>query len=223
MQHPANEHLLLLGATGGTGQALIQAALQRGYTLTALVRNVEKATALHPASDQLEYVEGDALNAADINKALIKPPVAVISSLGIYHALPGNDQLTVATVNVMEAMHASGISRFICISSLGVGDSRGQGNLMVKLIQKTTLRHTLADKEQQEEMIRSSGLDWTIIRPSRLMNGNGPDKFIYWNDQNPASKLIWSINRSDLAGFTLDCLDEPDSIGKAINITGCAG
>ena len=57
------------------------------------------------------------------------------------------------------------------------------------MIQKTALRFTLADKELQEQAIRDSGLDWTIIRPSRLVNDEGPAHLYQWSGRQPQAKL----------------------------------
>jgi uncharacterized protein YbjT (DUF2867 family) len=223
MTNTTHKELLIFGATGGTGQALVHAALERDYNVTAFVRDSDRAKQLFknsPAS--LNFVSGDAMNAAHVAKAFERNVDAVISSLGIYHAKPANDELTHATENILTAMSAANTNRFICISSLGVGESRGQGSLMVKLIQKLSLRHTLVDKEKQEALIKSCGLAWTLIRPSRLMNGNGPANYCTWIGPAPDKKLTWSINRSDLANLTLDSLENDTSVEQAINTTGCS-
>ena len=89
-----------------------------------------------------------------------------------------------------------------------------------RLIQKTGLRYTLADKEKQEALIRGSGLDWTFVRPTRLMDGSGPDRYHTWTGEAPAMKLQWSINRADVAELLLDSLEDDTSIGQAITVTG---
>lgn len=218
----SSKKIIVFGATGGTGQAIVNEAIKRSYSVTVFVRDLTKARLLFPAADsRLNFVAGDALNAAEVAKEFSPHTDAVISALGIFQAKAGHDDLTRATDNILQAMKTANTSRFVCVSSLGVGESRGQGNLIVKFIQKLSLRHTLADKEQQETLIRSSGLAWTLIRPSRLMNGNGPDNYVDWVGPAPDKKLIWSINRSDVAHLVLDCLENDTSIEQAINVTGC--
>jgi len=220
----ASKDLLIFGATGGTGQAIVHAALERGYGVTAFVRDIKHAKhVFNGLCSQLTFTEGDALNPKDVNHAIGKGKGlhAVISSLGIYHALPGDDELTHATTNILSAIPPAGISRFICISSLGVGSSRNTGDMATRLMQKTALRFALADKEKQEIAICDSGLAWTLIRPSRLMDGNGPPVSHTWSGNVPDKKLLWSVNRAQVAEFTLDCLEDDTSIQQAINITGC--
>jgi uncharacterized protein YbjT (DUF2867 family) len=214
--------LLILGATGGTGKALIEAAIERGYHVTAFVRDVQHAKHLfNNLISRMTFFEGDALNPDDIQHAIGKGPHAVISALGIYHRRPGHDELTQATVNALNSLNDVTTRRFVCVSSIGIGESAGQGDLITRIIQKTSLRHTLPDKETQEQAIRATDLDWTIIRPSRLMNGNGPEHFTTWTGPQPNRKLIWQINRADVAAVALDCLENDASINQAINVTGC--
>jgi uncharacterized protein YbjT (DUF2867 family) len=171
----------------------------------------------------LSFCQGDALNAEDVNQAIAPGLDAVVSALGIYQRMPGHDTLTQATNNILAAMKVSGPRRIVCISSLGVGDSRNQGNLATRIMQKTALRFTLADKETQEAAIRNSELDWTVIRPSRLLNKGGPVHCLTWTGKQPNKKLVWSINRAQVASLAMDSLEDDGHIHKALNITGTQG
>jgi uncharacterized protein YbjT (DUF2867 family) len=217
-----NKNLLVFGATGGTGQAIVHEALERGYSVRALVRDIARAEQIFEKSQNSPTLtEGDAMNADDVQQVLGQGVHAVASSLGIYHALPGHDELTGATSNIVAAMHDAGVKRFVCVSSLGVGESRGQGDMATRLIQKTGLRFTLADKEKQEALIRGSDLAWTLVRPTRLVDGSAPDRYRTWIGEAPDTKLQWSINRTDVAKLVLDSLEDDTTIGQAINVTGC--
>jgi uncharacterized protein YbjT (DUF2867 family) len=215
------QEILVFGATGGTGIAIVREALARGYGVTAFVRDIPHAQHIfNGLCTNLSFHEGDALNAEDVNRAIAPGLDAVVSALGIYQRMPGHDTLTQATNNILTAIKTSGPRRFICISSLGVGDSRNQGDLPTRIIQKTALRFTLADKETQEAAIRDSQLDWTIIRPSRLLDKGGPVHYLTWTGKQPDRKLVWSINRAQVASLSLDSLEDDGSIHKALNITG---
>lgn len=223
MTKPQQPEILVFGATGGTGSAIVQQALDRGCGVNLFVRDAQRAQHLfNGLCTRLNFVVGDASQGSDVRGALAADIDAVIVSLGIYQRSPGGNDLARATANIIAAMQATGRRRLICISSLGVGDSRNQGNFMARLIQKTALRHTLADKELQEQALRESGLDWTIIRPSRLLNDAGPPYICTWTGKQPATKLVWEISRAQVAKLALDCLDDPQTIHAAINVTGCA-
>jgi uncharacterized protein YbjT (DUF2867 family) len=221
MSDQSNKELLVFGATGGTGQAILRTAAQRGYKVTAFVRDIERARHIcNGYGSQVAFTAGDALSADDIHQAIGGDFYAVISAMGIYQRATGGDQLTQATQNIIAAMLSSGPRRLLCVSSIGVGDSRLQGDWLTRMIQKTTLKHTLADKQLQESAIRDSGLDWTIVRPSRLLDKGGPANFHTWAGAQPDIKLSWAIRRSQVAEFTLNCLEDKTTINQALNITG---
>lgn len=213
--------ILVFGATGGTGAACVRQALERGFGVTIFARDSGRARQLFDElAARVTIIAGNTENPHDVDNALAYKPDAVICSLGIYQRQSGHNELTQATAHIIAAMQTAGSKRLICISSLGVGDSRGQGDFVTRLIQKTALRFTLADKEQQEQALRDSGLDWTVIRPTRLLDNGGPPYYQWWIGKQPAHKMPWSINRSQVAELALNCLDEPDTIGQALNVSG---
>jgi putative NADH-flavin reductase len=76
------------------------------------------------------------------------------------------------TRNVARAMERLGVRRFVCESSLGIGDSKGQlGFLFNYVLIPVLLRNIFADQEVQEKVIRESNLEWVIVRPAALTNG----------------------------------------------------
>jgi len=222
MSQSTDQKLLVFGATGGTGQAIVRQALSRNIRVTALARDPLKARALfadEPAS--LTLTLGDAAEASDVMRSFGQPVDAVIDALGIFQRSAGVFGLTATTKNIIAAMEANHVRRYICVSSLGVGDSAGQGNLIARLIQRTTLKHTLADKQAQEDFVRQRNIDWTFIRPSRLVNGITPQSYITWTGAQPRGRLSWEVRREHVAAFALDCLKEAASINCAYGITGC--
>jgi len=221
MPQQKKREILVFGATGGTGTAIVRAALARNYGVTIFVRDSQRAGQLFDGLiSQLNIIEGDAGNEDDVRRAVGRNPDAVVCSLGIYQRRSGSNDLARATGHIIAAMQTTGTKRLVCISSLGVGDSRGQGDFATRLIQKTGLRFTLADKEQQEQAIRASALDWTVIRPTRLRNGDGPPDYQWWIGEQPAHKMPWSVNRAQVAELALKCLDDPNTLNKALNVTG---
>jgi uncharacterized protein YbjT (DUF2867 family) len=213
--------MLVFGATGGTGAAIVHTAQAHDFDVRVFVRDGSRASQLFNGFiGRLQIIEGDAMNADDVRRAFGSTPDAVMCSLGIYQRQSGRDDLTQATAHIIAAMQATGSKRLVCISSLGVGDSCGQGDFITRLLQKTALRHTLADKELQEESIRKSTLDWTIIRPTRLLNDGGPPYCQHWVGEQPARKMPWAVNRAQVARLALACLDHPQTIRTALNVTG---
>lgn len=158
--------VLVLGATGATGQLIVRDATASGHHVVALVR--AKAHAHLPGA---EVIEGDVGDEETLARAL-NGCDAVVSALGTGVGLREVDLLTVTTRALVAVMTRAGVRRLICISALGVGDSRNHGGFIFdRLFQPLLLGRAYKDKERQEAAIRASSLDWVVIRPAMLTNG----------------------------------------------------
>lgn len=159
--------VLVLGATGGTGRLIVRDALEKGHSVVAMVRSKASAPDL-PGAD---IIEGDARDEGALMRAL-EGCDAVVSSLGTgVSPFSEVSVLTEATRALLPAMTRSGVRRLVCISALGVGDSRGHGGFVFdRLFMPLLLRHAYKDKGRQEDAIRASSLDWVIARPAMLTN-----------------------------------------------------
>ena len=111
--------------------------------------------------------------------------------------------LSEGTRNIVRAMERTGIRRFVCESSLGVGDSKWKLGVVHNLVALPLfLRNIFADKEAQERIIAGSGLDWVIVRPTALTNG--PQRNVYRAGSDVGHWFFPSrISRSDVAAFML--------------------
>lgn len=106
--------------------------------------------------------------------------------------------------NIVSAMEREGVKRLIFESSLGVGDSKWRMGLLHNLVAiPLFLRNIFADKEVQEKIVRSSALDWVIVRPSVLTDG--PKRSAYRVGADVGNWLVPSrISRADVAAFMLE-------------------
>ena len=155
--------VLVLGATGGTGRLIVRDAVAKGQSVVALVRS--KTSADLPDA---RMIEGDARDEAGLARAMDGCD-AVVSALGTGMGFRKVDLLTVATRALVTAMTRNGVRRLVCVSALGVGDSRGHGGFVFdRLFQPLLLSQAYKDKERQEAAIRASALDWIIVRPAML-------------------------------------------------------
>lgn len=191
--------ILVLGATGGTGRLIVAQALARGYDVTVLVRSVEKARDL----DGAKLIVGDVRDEKALRKAL-EGRDAVISALGT-PASPFREVtlLSSATRALVNAMKSEQVSRLICITGIGAGDSAGHGGFVFdKLIFPLLLRKVYADKNRQEAIVRDSGLDWILVRPSVL--NNKPSRHTIRALTNLSGFHGGTISRADVARFILD-------------------
>ncbi|MCK1382717.1 SDR family oxidoreductase [Bradyrhizobium sp. 21] len=195
----APPNILVLGATGPTGRLIVSQAVARGYDVTVLVRSAGKASNLKGA----KLVIGDARDETALRQAL-KGRDAVVSALGT-PASPFREVtlLSAASRALVSAMKAEQVSRLVCITGMGAGDSAGHGGFLFdKLIFPLLLRKVYADKNRQEAVVRDSGLDWVLVRPSVLNDkpGRGAVKAL----TDLAGFHGGTISRKDVARFVLD-------------------
>lgn len=206
--------LLVLGATGGAGRLIVKQALARGYDVTALVRSAEKASDLKGA----RLVVGDARDEAALREAL-KGRTAVVSALGT-PASPFREVtlLSTATRALVSAMKAEHVSRLVCITGMGAGDSAGHGGFVFdNLIFPLLLRKVYADKDRQEAIVRASGLDWSLVRPSVLNDKPGRNTLRAITDLRGFHG--GTISRADVANFVLDQVSSEAWLHRAPLIT----
>ncbi len=212
---PAPKRLLIVGATGGTGLQLVAQALERGYAVTALVRNPSKLGIEHP---NLRIVQGDVLDYASV-EAAVRGQDAVISALGHRQYFYPTRILSEGTRNILRVMETHGVSRFICQSSLGIGDSAGRLGLMYTFIViPLVLPFYFWDKTRQERLIAESKLEWVIVRPGALTNGQKRGR--YRHGQNIGNFITTvKISRADVADFMLNQLTDEAYLGTAVGIS----
>lgn len=202
--------ILLIGATGPTGQQILTRALTQGHQVTALARHPERLTV---KSEQLLTVQGDVLNEPSLEQAMTGQD-AVICALGLSLA-DSRKPTTVystGTGNIITAMDKQGVRRLVCITGIGSGDSRGHGGFFYdRIFLPLILNQGYLDKTRQEEEIKRSNLDWVIIRPAQLTNGPIRDTYRVLLDGNYTAK---SISRADVATFVLEQLTSNQYLKK---------
>lgn len=160
--------VLLVGATGPTGLAILAQARQAGLAVRALAR---EPSPLITDGLAAEVVQGDVLRPDSLVSALNGVSV-VVSALGTPLILRRVTLLSEGTRHLVDAMQRQGVPRLLCITGMGAGDSRGHGGFVYdRLILPTLLRQIYADKDRQERVVTNSGLEWTLVRPARLING----------------------------------------------------
>ncbi|MEO1341231.1 MAG: SDR family oxidoreductase [Cyanobacteria bacterium J06635_13] len=206
--------LVIFGSTGSIGSHVLEQALAAGHTVTAFVRNPNKLNVQHP---DLNIFTGDVMNPALVEEAVIGHEAA-ICILGSGKKLSGNVR-SQGTKNVIQALEKAGIKRFICQSTLGAGDSWSNLDFYWKYIMfGFILRKVFADHQIQEEYVRQSNLDWTIIRPAAFVDGDRTGKYRHgFSGRDRTSSL--TISRPDVADFILKQLNNNTYLGKAASLS----
>jgi putative NADH-flavin reductase len=197
----------VFGATGTIGRQLIEQALEQGHTVTAFVRDPAK---LDIKSPYLKVVRGDVLDPASVEKA-VQGQDAVLCSIGAGRKGTVRSE---GTRNIVRAMEKAGVRRLICQSSLGVGDSRGNLNFLWKYVMfGVLLRDAFKDHVLQENFVKQSRLDWTIVRPAAFTDGERTGNY-HHGFPGTRNGLQLKISRADVADFMLKQLGDSTYLRK---------
>jgi putative NADH-flavin reductase len=192
--------VLIVGATGGTGRELVSQALERGYLVTAFVRNLSRLPIDHP---HLTVIKGDVLDADSVASAM-RGQQAVLSALGHKRFFYPTRILSVGTRNILRAMETHGVSRLVCETSLGIGDSAGRMGLYYTLfVIPVILPLYFWDKTRQEQLIAGSNVEWVIVRPGVLTNGGKRAQYRCGRHVGGFLTTV-RISRADVADFMLN-------------------
>jgi putative NADH-flavin reductase len=206
-------NLLIFGSTGKTGLQLISQGLEQGHAITAFARSPNK---LSTFAGRVKIVQGDVQDTIGVETA-VRGQDVVLSALGVLK-LSANTILSDGTKNIVAAMEKHGPKRFICMSSLGVGDSEGELGWAYNLIALPLfLRTVFADKLVQERAISESRLDWIIVRPAGLTNDARTGAYRV-GAQNPRHIRMPKISRADVADFMLKNLTSTEYLRKTISL-----
>ncbi|MFV8224846.1 SDR family oxidoreductase [Christiangramia aquimixticola] len=207
--------VLIIGATGKTGKKLVQQALAKGHEVSVLVRNSKKIKIDHP---KLKIYQGNILKPESFRHAF-QDQDAVLSALGHKRFIFKTRILSEGTKNIIKAMKANNIQRFICITSLGLNNSRYKLGLYYTLFTiPVILWFYFKDKELKENIIKESGLEWTIVRPGQLTNGKLRTNY-YHGPKAGNFILTKFISRASVAHFMLKILEDKTYIRETPGIT----
>jgi putative NADH-flavin reductase len=216
-EHDAVAKVLIIGASRGIGLETVKAGLDAGHSVRALARSARRISIDDP---KLEKMAGDALEMATVKRALSGVDV-VIQSLGvsagpavIFRPTRFFSKTTRLLVTVMEQSH---VNRLICVTGFGAGDSRAHGGFLYSLGFHLLLGRTYDDKDVQERIVRSSKLDWVIVRPVILTDGRKTNTYRALVD--PHDWTCGFISRADVADFLVKQIDDDTFLHKAPVLT----
>ena len=189
--------IVIFGATGTIGKQLVRDALEKKYKVTAFSRNRAKLN--EHESKNLTKLKGDVFNKKEVNDA-IKDMDAVLIVLG--SGRKGKVRAE-GTLNIINAMKQCNVQRLICQSTLGAGNSNENLNFFWKNIMfGWFLKAAFLDHELQEQHVKNSGLNWTIVRPAAFTNGDKTDAYKHGFDATEKC-LCLKISRADVSDFLL--------------------
>ncbi|MBY7141971.1 NAD(P)H-binding protein [Virgibacillus sp. NKC19-3] len=207
--------VVVFGATGNTGIELVKQLLLAGHEVTAIVRKPEKLALF---GTQLIIVKGDVLKPSTLDGKMMGKD-AVLSVLGGSHREP-TTVYSEGMENIMNEMRKSGVRRLVCLSAETLKSKQAASmkeRILLKVLWKI-FYNIYSDMQRMEEKIYRSNLDWTIIRPPRLTNGDKTGDFQIAINQ-PISKGKGSISTVDLSTCMALQLTNPASIHHVVYVS----
>ena len=199
--------IVVFGASSATGKLLVARAIQKGYEVTAFVRDASKLGAVH---EKVKVMTGDALNPSDVEAAVIGND-AVLSTLGPKGKLAV--MAAESTKNIVSTMERHHVKRLVIVTVAGIPvpqDQRGF-NLISTLI-KLLLKDVFTDRENQLAVLEASKVDWVAVRVPRLTD-EAPRGSVTAFFGNPSPRM--KVSRGDLADFMLKQLTDNQWLRQA--------
>ena len=200
--------IAIFGGTGKTGREVVLQALAAGHKVKVLARDPDKI----PPAFGLEMVAGDVLDGGRVMAATMGAE-AVVIALGPVKKGP-LDVCSRGTELILQAALKAGTKKVVVISSLGVGDSKDDLPFPIGVIMGLFLKKVFLDKEKQEQLVRTSGLDWTVVRPTGLTDRPAAGSFFSGTGKMlradfGGTKPRGMISRADVAAFVVESLTDP--------------
>lgn len=211
--------IAVLGATGQTGQFLVQQALQQGHTVTAVVRNPAKLTVHH---DNLKVVTADVFTADsltdhfrghDVVMSCLGFPAAFVSKVTGYSA---------SMAAVLDAMRGARVTRIITMTSWYTEPNSGcQSPFLIRFLLLPMIRSVLANMYEMEKLLqKTDDISWTVVRPPGLKNQPASaQEFLTHEDYFVPNTSGRPVGRGDVARFMLSLLNSNAWVKQGVAIT----
>jgi len=201
---PGEGGVLVIGGTRATGLEVVRQLRARGDEVVVLARPTSDASAAEALGARI--VRGDAMNPADLQAALASGRFrAVVSTLGGTN-LDGPRPDFDGNRNAVDAARLAGVNRFLLVTVIGAGDSYPAAPWIARRI----LDEVIVEKTKAEDYLKTSGLQYTIIRPGGLLPKEAQGRAYLTAD---TGSMSW-IRREDLARLTVQALDDDRAIGQ---------
>ena len=196
--------IVVVGAHGQIAMLLHPLLRSNGHEVAGIIRNPDQSAAVRDAG--AKPVVCDVENENDISDAVGKAD-AVVFAAGAGPGSGAERKWTVdrdGALKLIDAAKNNGIKRYVMVSAMKVEEPRG--NEVFQVYQRA--------KAEADKALRTSGLDYTIIRPGRLTD-DLPSGRINLGPDLPSGE----ISRSDVAAVVAEVLDTPESSGYQWDLT----
>jgi putative NADH-flavin reductase len=207
-------NIAIIGASAGIGLETVKRGLNRNHSITTLSRSEIEIE----EKKSLNIILGDATNKADLINS-IQHTDAIIVTLGTGRNMKATTLFSDFAKLIVEINREKKMDvPFIFVTGFGAGESKNYVPWMVKLFLKYLLKDVYADKTKMEEIITNSDLNWTVVRPGRLLDKELTEKYRIENTLFKGIN-IGGINRADVADFLIKQAEKQTEVKKYIALS----
>jgi putative NADH-flavin reductase len=207
-------NITIIGASAGLGLETVKRGLNRNHSITTLSRSEIDME----EKKSLNMIVGDATNKADLIKS-IQNAEALIITLGTSKNMKATTLFSDFAKLIVEINKENKIDiPVIFVTGFGAGESKNYVSWLVKVFLKYLLKDVYTDKTKMEEIITNSDLNWTVVRPGRLLDKELTEKYRIENKLYKGIN-IGGINRTDVADFLIKQAEKQTELKKHIAIS----
>jgi putative NADH-flavin reductase len=185
--------VVVLGAAGRTGRLVVEEAVRAGHDVTAAVRTPEAYTGAGLA------VRVDVRDPAGV-RAAVEGHDVVVSAIG-----PAGRHAHGLYSDCARALVSAGVDRVVAITSGGVRDDDPNFSFWYRNLIRPLARELYGDMRLMESVLRAGGVEWTFVRPARLLDEEPTGDYRVLDGETP--KGGWQVPRGDVARFVVEELD----------------
>jgi putative NADH-flavin reductase len=207
-------NITIIGASAGIGLETVKRGLSRNHSITTLSRSEIQIE----EKKSIKMILGDATNKADVVNS-IQNADAIIVTLGTGKNMKATTLFSDFARLITEINRENKINiPFLFVTGFGAGESKNYVSWLVKMFLNYLLKDVYADKTKMEEIITNSDLNWTVIRPGRLLDKELTEKYRIENKLFKGIN-IGGINRADVADFLIKQAEKQTELRKYIAIS----
>ena len=203
--------IAVIGSTGRTGRLVIEEGIRRQHAMTAFTRRPD---ALADIPGLRAVVQGDGRNLEDIRRA-VRGQDAVISIVAPEGRGPTTVISDVARAE-LTAMQEAGVRRLVTVSVSAIEGHRPW--ILINLV-RWILRKPYADFARMEQLVTSSGLDWTIVRPPYLSNGPTTGRVRSQAGGKDLAHGPYHISRRDLTATLINLAEDSQHVREVLLVS----
>jgi uncharacterized protein YbjT (DUF2867 family) len=209
--------IVIFGANGQTGRLLTERVLQAGYAAVAVTRRPADFPIAHA---HLSVAGADVRDASSV-AGVLDGADAVLSTLGVPFSVRPIDTYSVGVRNIVSGMREAGVRRLVVVSSTGAFhypdriDTPFALRIAEPVITRTIGKTTYDDQRRMEAIVRDSGLDWTIVRPSGLFDLPESTNYVA-GEVEPVGGFTARI---DLADYMTRLAGDAEAVGRTVIVS----